>query len=86
VVAVIAFAALAFAVASLGRVVTVASTESAAPPRDTVVVEPGETLWQIARDIAPDVDPRITVGRIIEINGLDSVQVRVGQQVLVPVG
>ena len=84
VVALIALAALAFALVSLGRVVTAASTESAVPPRHAVVVQPGETLWRIARDVAPHADPRITVGRIIEINGLDGAQVRVGQQLLVP--
>jgi LysM repeat protein len=84
VVALIALAVLAFGAVSLGRVVTIAATGGAPPQRDTVVVEPGQTLWQIADQIAPGVDPRITVGRLIEINGLDGPEVRVGQQLFVP--
>jgi len=84
VVALLALAVLAFAAVSLGRVVTIAATDAAAPPREAVVVEHGQTLWQIARDISPGVDPRITVDRLIEINGLDGAEVRVGQQLLVP--
>jgi hypothetical protein len=35
----------------------------------TVVVQPGDTLWTIAAAVAPDVDVRITVDRLIERNG-----------------
>jgi LysM repeat protein len=84
VVALIALAVLAFGAVSLGRVMTVAATGGAVPQRDTVVVEPGQTLWQIAGEIAPGADPRITVGRLIEINGLDDPDVRVGQRLFVP--
>jgi hypothetical protein len=35
----------------------------------TVVVQPGDTLWTIAAVVAPDVDVRITVDRLIERNG-----------------
>jgi Tfp pilus assembly protein FimV len=83
-VAVLALALLAFAVVSLGRVVTIAAIDGAPPPHETVVVEQGQTLWQIAREIAPGVDPRITVGRLIEINGLDGAEVRVGRQLVIP--
>jgi LysM repeat protein len=84
-VSVIALALLAFALVSLGRVVTVASTDASGPPRETIVVQPGQTLWQIAAEIEPGVDPRITVDRLIEINGLGGAEVSVGQQLLVPV-
>ncbi|WP_158581683.1 LysM peptidoglycan-binding domain-containing protein [Actinomadura spongiicola] len=36
----------------------------------TVVVEPGDTLWDFAADADPDTDPRLVVQRIIDLNGL----------------
>ena len=41
------------------------STSGGAVTR-TVTVAPGETLWQIARDVRPNADPRETVARIRE--------------------
>ena len=35
-----------------------------------VVVQAGESLWQIAQDIAPQADPRETVLRLRELNGM----------------
>ena len=50
----------------------------------TVTVQPGETLWQIARDIRPNADPRETVARIQELNGLTTATVWAGQPLIVP--
>ena len=33
------------------------------------VVQPGDTLWSIATDIAPDDDPRAVVDALREANG-----------------
>jgi hypothetical protein len=49
-----------------------------------VVVQPGETLWQIAQGIAPDVDPRQTVTAIRGLNALDDGPVVPGQSIVVP--
>lgn len=54
------------------------------PATRTVVVQHGQTLWQIARDIRPDADPRVTVQRIQELNGLTTAQVWAGQPLVVP--
>ena len=35
----------------------------------TVVVQPGDTLWSIAADVAPDADVRITVDQLVALNG-----------------
>ncbi|MEV5572966.1 LysM peptidoglycan-binding domain-containing protein [Spirillospora sp. NPDC052269] len=35
-----------------------------------VVVRPGDTLWGIAGRVEPGADPRRTVTRILELNGL----------------
>ena len=50
----------------------------------TVTVGPGETLWQIARDVRPNADPRETVARIQELNGLTTATVWAGQPLIVP--
>lgn len=49
-----------------------------------VVVQPGQTLWGIARAAAPDVDPRVTIGRIVDLNALAGVDIRAGQRIALP--
>ncbi len=49
------------------------------------VVLPGETLWQIAGEVAPGTDRRDTVARIKELNALDTAAVNAGQRIAVPV-
>ena len=46
-------------------------------------VQPGETLWQIARHYRPDADPRQVVWEIKQASGCDSV-IYPGQVVRVP--
>ncbi len=53
-----------------------------------VVVQPGQTLWGVARSLSTDVDVRETVARIQELNGLSGPSastVRPGQALIVPV-
>jgi hypothetical protein len=81
--------ALAFSLASLGRAAGWASAADPAggsrePVAATWVVQPGETLWQVAVAVAPDTDPRETVARIVELNGLPDASVQAGQTLLVP--
>jgi LysM repeat protein len=50
-----------------------------------VVVQPGQTLWDIARQVAPGEDPRVVIDQIVDLNGLSSAgQVRAGQPLYVP--
>ncbi|MEU8307234.1 LysM domain-containing protein [Actinomadura sp. NPDC048955] len=54
-------------------------------PAATVVVEPGETLWDIASAADPGSDPRIVVQRIIDLNGLaGDPTVHPGQELRLP--
>ena len=46
-------------------------------------VEPGETLWQIARHYRPDADPRQVVWEIRQVNDIGAV-IYPGQVVRVP--
>jgi hypothetical protein len=86
-VAVTVFGALlASVVLGIGHLPSTQATDrpSTLPPTSTVVVHPGETLWQIAVRLAPAVDPRTTVQRIEELNGLTSASVSAGQALVVP--
>ena len=49
-----------------------------------MVVQPGESLWSIATDIAPDSDPREVIMRIREMNNLGADHVHPGQSLAVP--
>ncbi len=71
---------------SLGRASSVEASKAGAPvaERATYVVQPGETLWGIARRIAPEADTRRTVARIAELNGLGSSMPLAGQRLVLP--
>jgi hypothetical protein len=46
------------------------------------VVQPGDTLWSIAAELAPDADPRAVVDRLIDANG--GAPIQVGQHLVLP--
>nr|MBO2507628.1 hypothetical protein [Bacillota bacterium] len=51
----------------------------------TVVVRPGDTLWELARTYGPqDADTRLTVHRIRQLNGLATAAIRPGQRLQIP--
>lgn len=51
----------------------------------TVVVEPGDTLWAVAEELAPEHDRRVTISQIVELNGLRSAgDIRPGDVLVVP--
>jgi hypothetical protein len=55
-------------------------------PTRVVTVQAGESLWDIARQVAPHTDPRVTIERIVSINALpDAGDLRIGQSLTVPV-
>ena len=49
-----------------------------------MVVQPGDTLWAIARNVAPNTDPRITVDRIITLNKLPNAELAAGELLALP--
>ena len=49
-----------------------------------IMVGSGDTLWDIAADIAPDGDVRATMDEISHLNALDSSMLVVGQRLVVP--
>lgn len=50
----------------------------------SVVVQPGQTLWAIARDIDAKGDPRVMIDRIISLNALRGARIEAGRRLLVP--
>jgi hypothetical protein len=49
-----------------------------------VVVQSGDTLWSLAERVAPEEDPRAVVDAIVELNGLDSVDLAPGMELQLP--
>lgn len=50
----------------------------------SVVVQPGQTLWGIARSIAPERDPRVTISAIRDLNAMPTAEIQSGQVLLLP--
>jgi LysM repeat protein len=50
------------------------------------VVRPGDTLWSIARGLAPSEDPRPLVDAIAAANHIDAGSIVPGQALVVPSG
>ncbi|WP_439937103.1 LysM peptidoglycan-binding domain-containing protein [Nocardia sp. N13] len=54
-------------------------------PTEIVTVAPGDTLWDIASDIATDGDVRTAMNEIERLNALESTGLAAGQKLRVPV-
>ena len=62
----------------------VAQANSAAPAMTTVVVQPGQSLWDVASTVDPSSDPRAVILEIEQLNGLENAHIAAGQQLIVP--
>ena len=49
-----------------------------------VSIAPGQSLWQLAEQVAPNADPREVVADILALNGLKSADVQPGQELAIP--
>lgn len=77
-------AAIAAGVATSAGQAAIASDEPQAGGTAVHVVRPGESLWTIATEVAPGADPRETVSRIMDLNGMGSAAVSAGRALVVP--
>ena len=79
-----AIVALSIAIVSGGG--ALASGEGSAPAGTfaEVTVMPGDTLWSIAGEIAPDADPRDVVDAVMSLNAMSSARLDIGQTIAVP--
>ena len=80
-----ALVAVLFGAFSLGRSVSEAAAPGTEPAAHVVTVEQGDSLWTLARRVAPDNDPRDVVAQIRKINDLASSGLVPGQQLVLPV-
>jgi len=49
-----------------------------------VTVQPGQSLWELASELAPGADPRDVIQEIKALNALDSSAVNPGQRLAIP--
>ena len=60
------------------------ATSSSGADLEEVTVKAGQSLWSIAEDIAPDVDPRDVISDILSVNQLEGGSVQAGQRLMLP--
>jgi len=78
----LAIAAAAFGLGAVGA--AAGSSSGSAASFQYVTVEPGESLWQLAKTVAPTADPRDVVADILTLNNLSSGDVQPGQRLAIP--
>jgi len=82
---VLSMAVLLLAAFSLGRTRSDAAQQTTPrSPLAQTTVHAGDTLWSVAKRIAPRNDPRDVVEQIREVNHLGTAQLKAGQQLLLP--
>jgi hypothetical protein len=59
------------------------ATRSSTPLAKITVVN-GETLWSVAKQIAPAADPRDVIADVISVNNLNSADIYPGEQLSIP--
>jgi len=72
---------------TVGRASLAAAPDASSPPAHpaaTVVVQPGQTLWDVAAAVAPGGDRRVTVERILRMNRLANSALSPGRTLRVP--
>jgi hypothetical protein len=68
----------------LGGGTAVATGEASNASLQYVTVEAGQSLWQLATELAPTADPREVVSDISHLNQLASSDVQPGQRLAIP--
>lgn len=74
---------IAFAALSGGSAVA-SGADAPAVSVETVTVMPGDTLWSIATEVAPGLDPREVIGEISRMNVLRGGELQIGQELAIP--
>jgi LysM repeat protein len=70
---------LVVAHASVGAAPKTLPAQQAVSADGAVTVQPGDTLWSIARRVAPNRDPRVVVDHLQQVNHLAGVSLMPGQ-------
>ncbi len=64
----------------------VAATEVPAATGNYVVVQPGQSLWRLAEQLAPHSDPRDYIAEVVALNRLSSTSIDAGTLLALPSG
>jgi len=75
---------IAAAAMVLGGGGAVATGDASDASFEYVTVEGGQSLWQLATELAPSADPRDVISEITRLNGLSSPDVQPGQRLAIP--
>ncbi|GAA2862067.1 MAG TPA: LysM peptidoglycan-binding domain-containing protein [Microbacterium sp.] len=76
-------AGIAFSVLAGGSALA-SGEQNAGVSFETVTVLPGDTLWSIASEVAPGVDPRDVIDDIMSLNNLSSGAIQAGSEIAIP--
>ena len=76
--------AVAAVIGGIGAVGATATDRTTSNSYSYVTVRSGESLWQLAEEIAPKADPRDVVADISDLNGLGSGVIQPGQRLAIP--
>ncbi|MDY7543310.1 LysM peptidoglycan-binding domain-containing protein [Cryobacterium breve] len=63
---------------------TLSGASGSATTFDYVTIQSGQSLWQLAKRIAPAADPREVIAEIVNLNQLPSESVQPGQRLALP--
>jgi hypothetical protein len=62
----------------------IATESGSGAPMESVTVLAGQSLWQLAEELAPQSDPREFITDVLSVNTLASADVRAGQLLEIP--
>ncbi|MGO4453977.1 LysM peptidoglycan-binding domain-containing protein [Arthrobacter sp. RAF14] len=77
-------AIITFALGTLLTPAIASDAHSVSSVTQTVVVQPGDTVWDIAQRVAPGRDTREVVGEIARLNDMKASELVAGQELFVP--
>ncbi|WP_052129126.1 hypothetical protein [Clavibacter michiganensis] len=76
--------ALGAGLVALNGGAAVASKDASGATFQYVTVSSGQSLWDLAEEIAPSADPRDVIASVVDLNRLPTSDVAAGQQLAVP--
>jgi hypothetical protein len=76
--------AVGASLAALNGGAAVASKDASSAAFQYVTVSSGQSLWDLAEEIAPSADPRDVIASVVDLNRLPTSDVAAGQQLAVP--
>ena len=85
VVALLAIIPIALTFLLIGMRGAVATDGTVQSETQSVVVKPGQSLWDVAVAISPNTDPRETIWLIQQLNTIETSEVLAGQALIVPI-